>query len=45
MLVLWARSNFKMEYMTKPPTAEDMEKQRKEAADNAASAKTDVPSA
>jgi hypothetical protein len=34
-----------MEYMTKAPTSEEMEKQRKEAADNAASAKTDIPTA
>jgi hypothetical protein len=32
-----------MEYMTKPPTPEEIEKQRKEAADNAAGAKTDNP--
>ena len=36
-------SNFKMEYLTKAPTPEEMEKQRKEAAENAASAKTDNP--
>ena len=38
-----ASSNFKMEYLTKAPTSEEIEKQRKEAAENAAGAKTDNP--
>jgi len=37
------RSNFKMEYLTKAPTAQEIEAQRKEAAENAAGAKTDNP--
>ena len=43
MCALRHRSNFKMEYMTKPPTSEEIEKQRKEAAENAAGAKTENP--
>ena len=38
-------SNFTMDYMTKAPTAADFEKRSKEAAENAAGAKTDVPTA
>ena len=36
-------TNFKVEYLTKAPTSQEIEAQRKEAADNAAGAKTDNP--
>ena len=36
-------SNFKMDYLTKAPTSEEIDRQRKEAADNATGAKTDNP--